>query len=64
MIKAIFGALVGVAIALEIDRFIEERKDRYTPRAVTGRFFDTLNRRLEQSRARKVAAPGRGGPGP
>ena len=64
MIKAIFWGLVGVALALEIDRFIEERKDRYTPHAVTGRLFDTLNRRLEQSRARNAAAPRRGGAGP
>jgi cobalamin biosynthesis protein CobD/CbiB len=61
MIKSVIKIALGVALALTLDRWIEERRKRWNPSAVIGRGLDTANHRLEQKRARKAAAAGRAG---
>ena len=61
MIKAVIKLVFGMALALAIDRWLQERRARWNPSAVIGRGLDTANQRLEQQRARKAAAPGRTG---
>ncbi|MGH2775782.1 MAG: hypothetical protein ACRDJT_10190 [Actinomycetota bacterium] len=59
MIKSIIKIALGAALALTLDRWIEERRKRWNPNAVIGRGLDTANQRLEQKRTRKAAARGR-----
>jgi cobalamin biosynthesis protein CobD/CbiB len=57
MIKSVIKIALGAALALTLDRWIEERRKRWNPNAVIGRGLDTANSRLEKKRARKAAAP-------
>jgi len=59
MIKSVIKIALGAALALTLDRWIEERRKRWNPNAVIGRGLDTANSRLEKKRARNAAAPGR-----
>ena len=59
MIKSVIKIALGAALALTLDRWIEERRKRWNPNAVIGRGLDTANSRLEKKRARKAAPPGR-----
>ena len=59
MIKSVIKIALGAALALTLDRWIEERRKRWNPNAVIGRGLDTANQRLEQKRTRKAAAQGR-----
>jgi hypothetical protein len=52
MLKRIFWVLVGVMAALQADRWIRERRRRFTPNAITGAILDKVNERLEASRNR------------
>jgi hypothetical protein len=46
--KKFFWVLVGVAVALEVDRRVTRQKVRMSPRAVTGGVIDKLNENLEK----------------
>ena len=59
MIKSVIKIALGAALALTLDRWIEERRKRWNPNAVIGRGLATANQRLEQKRTRKAAARGR-----
>lgn len=61
MVKSLFWAAVGAGAILQADRWLQKRKAQFSPNALTGRLLDTVNNRLEQSRTRSTAAPGRGG---
>jgi hypothetical protein len=52
MLKRIFWILVGAMAALQADRWIRERRQRFTPNAITGTLLDKINERLEASRNR------------
>lgn len=52
MLKPLFWVAVGAAGALQADRWLEERKARFTPHAITGTMLDKVNDRLEKSRSR------------
>ncbi len=61
MIKSVFWVAVGAAGALQVDRWIEARKARLTPRAMTGSILDKVNSRLEANRTRDTSrGPGAG----
>jgi hypothetical protein len=50
MIRKLLGIALGAAIALQIDRWWDSRKARFTPNALTGSFLDKVNERLEEGR--------------
>ena len=47
MIKRLFWIAVGAAAALQIDKWLEQKKAKLTPHAVTGSMLDKINERLE-----------------
>lgn len=58
MIKGLFWVAVGAAGALQADKWLQQRKAQFRPNALTGRLLESINTRLEQSRARSAAVPG------
>ena len=50
MLKPLFWVAVGAAGALQADRWLEKRKARFTPHAITGTMLDKVNDRLEKNR--------------
>ncbi|MFN2488501.1 MAG: hypothetical protein ABR529_01925 [Actinomycetota bacterium] len=48
LLRKLFWVLVGVAAALEADRWIDRQKVRMSPHAVTGSLLDKLNEGLEK----------------
>lgn len=50
MIKSILWAAVGAAAALEADKWLEKRKEKYRPSALTGTLLDKVNSKLERRR--------------
>jgi len=55
MVKSIFWVAVGAAGALQADRWMRQKRDRWAPSAVTGTLLDKVNRKLE---SRTDARPG------
>jgi hypothetical protein len=51
MIKSVFWVAVGAAGALQLDRWLEQKKARFTPNAVAGSMLDRINRGLEKKQA-------------
>jgi hypothetical protein len=51
MIKRLLSVLIGAALALELQRWWESRRDRFTPNALTGSLLDKVNSRLEAKRS-------------
>ena len=47
MVKSIFWVAVGAAGALQADRWMRQKRDRWAPSAVTGTLLDKVNRKLE-----------------
>ena len=47
MIKRLFLVALGAAGALTVDRWMERKKARFSPNAVTGSMLDKINQRLE-----------------
>ena len=47
MLKPLFWIAVGAAGALQADKWLNERKARFTPHAMTGALLDKVNERLE-----------------
>jgi hypothetical protein len=52
MLRRIFWILVGAVAALQADRWVRQRRRRFTPNAITGTILDKINERLEASRGR------------
>jgi hypothetical protein len=50
MIKRLLAVFAGAAVALQLDRWWNKRRARFTPNALTGSLLDKVNERLEQSR--------------
>ena len=50
MIKRLLSILIGAALALELQRWWDSRRARYTPNALAGSFLDMVNARLEAKR--------------
>ena len=50
MIKSVLWVAVGAAAALELDKWMEKRKEKYRPSALTGTLIDKLNSKLEEKR--------------
>jgi hypothetical protein len=50
LIKKFFWVAVGAAGALQVDKWLSERRARFTPNAMTGALLDKVNRRLETKR--------------
>lgn len=48
ILRSLFWGAVGALGALALDRWIEQRRQRWSPNAVTGRLLDALNDKLEQ----------------
>jgi len=48
MIKSVLWVAVGAAAALELDKWMEKRKEKYRPSALTGTLLDKLNSKLEE----------------
>ena len=58
IIKRLFWVAVGAAGALQLDRWLESKKSRFTPGALTGSMLDRVNQRLEKSStARSPSGP-------
>lgn len=51
MIRSALWVALGAAGALQADRWLQKKKARYSPNAVTGTLLDKLNRRLESNRS-------------
>lgn len=50
MIKSVLWVAIGAAAALEADKWMEKRKEKYRPSALTGTLLDKVNTKLEQKR--------------
>lgn len=50
MIKSVLWVAIGAAAALEADKWLEKRRERYRPSAITGTLLDKLNDKLEEKR--------------
>ena len=55
MIKSLFWVAVGAAGALQAERWLGSLRIRLSPQAVTGKFLDGLNNKLEEKRAGGVS---------
>jgi hypothetical protein len=64
MLRRLLWVLVGVAGALQFDRWLRDKRRRLTPNALTGTVLDKLNERLEANQARQRAKAGPSGPLP
>ena len=53
MVKSVFWVAVGAAGALQADRWMRQKRERWAPSAVTGTLLDKVNQKLESSRARR-----------
>jgi hypothetical protein len=56
MLKPLFWVAVGAAGALQADRWLEKRKARFSPHAITGTMLDKVNSRLEKNRSQEHGA--------
>jgi hypothetical protein len=56
MLKPLFWVAVGAAGALQADRWLEKRKARFSPHALTGSMLDKVNSRLEKNRSQEHGA--------
>ena len=48
LLRKLFWVLVGIAAALEMDRWLDRQKLRMSPHAMTGSLLDKLNETLEK----------------
>jgi hypothetical protein len=46
--RKFFWVLVGIAAALQLERWLDRQKVKMSPRAVTGNLLDKLNESLER----------------
>lgn len=54
MIKRLLWVVVGAVGALQVDKWLQQQKDRFRPSALTGTLLDATNRRMEKRRARSA----------
>ena len=47
MIKRLFLVALGAAGALQLDRWVQQKRSKLTPSAMTGSMLDKINQRLE-----------------
>ena len=47
MIKRLLLVAVGMAGALQLDRWLQRKRAKWSPNAVTGSMLDKINQRLE-----------------
>ena len=47
MIKRLFWVAVGAAGALQVDRWLQQKRAKLSPSAMTGSMLDKINQRLE-----------------
>ena len=57
MIKSFLWVAVGAAAALEADKWMEKRKAKYSPSAITGTLLDKLNSKLEEKQSASPYKP-------
>ena len=50
MIKRLLLVALGAAGALQLDRWLEQKRAKFSPSAVTGSMLDKINQRLEAKR--------------
>jgi hypothetical protein len=50
MIKRLFWIALGAAGALQLDKWLEQKRAKLSPHAVTGSMLDKINERLEAKR--------------
>jgi hypothetical protein len=50
MIKTFLWIVVGVIVALQLERLLGGLRSRFSPSAVTGSMLDRVNERLERDR--------------
>lgn len=50
MIKRLFWIALGAAGALQLDKWLEQKRTKLSPHALTGSMLDKLNERLESKR--------------
>ena len=50
MIKRLFLVALGAAGALQLDRWMQQKRAKFSPHAVTGSMLDKINERLEAKR--------------
>jgi hypothetical protein len=48
LLRKLFWVMVGIAFALEADRWISKQKTRMSPHALTGSLLDKANESLEK----------------
>lgn len=61
MLKRLFWVALGAAGALQVDRWLREKRASLTPNALTGSVLDKVNQRLEAKN--QATAPRHGQPG-
>ena len=52
MIKRILWVVIGAVGALQVDKWLQQQRDRFRPSALTGTILDATNKRMEKRRAR------------
>lgn len=52
MIKRIFWVVVGALGALQVDKWLQQQKERFRPSALTSTILDATNKSMEKRRAR------------
>jgi hypothetical protein len=57
MIKSLLWVAVGAAAALELDKWLEKRKEKYRPSALTGTLLDKVNAKLEEKQSASPYKP-------
>ena len=57
MIKSALWVAVGAAAALEADKWLEKRKAKYRPSAITGTLLDKVNASLEAKQGTTSTKP-------
>lgn len=48
LIRKLFWVLVGIAAALQVDRWLGKQRTRWSPNAITGGLLDMLNESMER----------------
>jgi hypothetical protein len=51
MFKRLLWMLIGAVAALQLERWVKQRRERLRPSALAGSLLDRVNRSLEASRA-------------
>jgi hypothetical protein len=52
MLRRLFWIVLGAVGALQMDRWLRQKRAQFTPNAITGTVLDKINQRLEDNRAR------------